>query len=104
LVVSLKDLDGCAILGEKVVNKKMFLLRNPRYSWLIVLASLVYLLSPLDLLPDIFPLLGQADDLTLLVFLIYNLLQNLPKFFPTKTETEVEEDIKTIDVDATTIK
>jgi len=50
------------------------------------------------------PILGQADDLTLLVFLIYNLLQNLPKFFPTKTETEVEEDIKTIDVDATTIK
>jgi uncharacterized membrane protein YkvA (DUF1232 family) len=84
----------------------MFLLRNPRFNWLILLASLVYLISPFDLLPDILPLLGQADDLVLLVFLIYNLLQNLPKVFTfdQQNNKKEEEDIKTIDVDATTIK
>jgi len=84
----------------------MFLLRNPRFNWLILLASLVYLISPFDLLPDILPLLGQADDLVLLVFLIYNLLQNLPKVFTFDQQNNQKEteDIKTIDVDATTIK
>ncbi|MCS6958972.1 MAG: DUF1232 domain-containing protein [Pseudanabaenaceae cyanobacterium SKYGB_i_bin29] len=83
----------------------MFLLRNPRYNWLILLASLIYLISPLDVLPDIFPLLGQVDDFLLLAFLITNLLQNLSQFFlqPQNSHSRSEEEIKTIDVDATTI-
>lgn len=82
----------------------MFLLKNPPYNWLIIVASLIYLISPLDILPDIFPVLGQADDLILLVFLFSNLLQNLPKLFPFKAQkNQKNEDIKTIDVDATTI-
>lgn len=80
----------------------MSFLQNPRYSWLVVIASVIYLLSPFDILPDILPFLGQIDDVILLTFVISNLLQNLPKLFtPPKPEPE---QIKTIDVDATTIK
>ncbi len=76
-------------------------LRNLPYSWLLVIAALVYIISPLDFLPDLFPFLGQIDDFVILTFLISNLLQNLPKLFsPPPKEPEA---VKTIDVDATTI-
>jgi uncharacterized membrane protein YkvA (DUF1232 family) len=46
------------------------LMFDPRVSlWLktIVPASLVYLVSPIDFMPDVIPGLGQLDDLALLV-------------------------------------
>lgn len=79
----------------------MFLLKNPRFSWLIVIASLVYLISPFDVLPDFFPILGQGDDLILIAFLINSLIQNWPKFFSNSANQQTHE--KTIDVDATPI-
>jgi len=46
------------------------LLRDPRvpfWAKAIPLLPLIYLLSPIDILPDFIPVLGQLDDLTLLV-------------------------------------
>jgi uncharacterized membrane protein YkvA (DUF1232 family) len=37
-------------------------IRNTKYRWLIVVASLAYLISPLDISPDVFPVLGLLDD------------------------------------------
>lgn len=34
---------------------------------LLVVASVVYVISPLDLIPDVIPLLGQVDDLVLVI-------------------------------------
>ncbi|MCX7594534.1 MAG: DUF1232 domain-containing protein, partial [Fischerella sp.] len=31
------------------------LLRNPKYRWFAIAASLFYLVSPLDISPDVFP-------------------------------------------------
>ncbi|RMF26562.1 MAG: DUF1232 domain-containing protein, partial [Cyanobacteria bacterium J083] len=31
-------------------------IRHPKYRWWVILATLVYLISPLDLSPDIFPI------------------------------------------------
>lgn len=42
---------------------------------LLVGASLVYLISPLDILPDVFPVLGQIDDLFFLVFSLTRLFE-----------------------------
>ncbi|MBC7224259.1 MAG: DUF1232 domain-containing protein, partial [Anaerolineae bacterium] len=47
------------------------LLRDPRVSPWVKLALpgvlLVYLLLPLDFIPDLFPILGQMDDLAVLL-------------------------------------
>lgn len=53
-------------------------LRNPKYRWLIVAASLFYLLSPIDLISDFVPIVGWVDDgviATVLVAEVSQLLQ-----------------------------
>lgn len=40
--------------------------RVPGYAKLLLVATVVYALSPLDFIPDWFPLAGQLDDLALL--------------------------------------
>lgn len=35
------------------------------------LAGLIYALSPLDLIPDIFPVVGQVDDFAIILMLLY---------------------------------
>lgn len=37
-------------------------LRNPKYRWFVIVASLFYLISPLDISPDVFPIVGWLDD------------------------------------------
>jgi uncharacterized membrane protein YkvA (DUF1232 family) len=51
------------------------LVRNPQTRWWVVIATIIYLVSPLDLSPDIFPLAGQVDDLLLITLLVSELLQ-----------------------------
>lgn len=46
------------------------LLRNPKYRWWVILGTLVYLVSPIDLLPDVIPVVGQIDDVFLLTLLV----------------------------------
>ncbi len=56
------------------------MLRNPAtptVAKLVALLGLIYLISPVDLIPDFIPILGWLDDglvLTLLVSLAYKLL------------------------------
>lgn len=38
------------------------LLRNSKYRWVILLGSLLYLVSPIDLMTDIVPFVGWIDD------------------------------------------
>ncbi|TVQ12302.1 MAG: DUF1232 domain-containing protein [Leptolyngbya sp. DLM2.Bin27] len=38
------------------------LLKHPRYRWLVMGASLLYLVSPIDVSPDVIPILGWIDD------------------------------------------
>ena len=45
-----------------------------RWKWLVVLLSGIYILSPLDLFPDVIPILGVVDDTILLFILIRELV------------------------------
>jgi uncharacterized membrane protein YkvA (DUF1232 family) len=45
-----------------------------------VVAALIYFASPLDFIPDFVPMLGFADDLALLTFVISKLGNELEKF------------------------
>ena len=52
--------------------------RTPWYAKLTSISSLIYLLSPADLLPDIIPLAGYIDDLFVVPFLVNIATRLLP--------------------------
>ena len=53
--------------------------KNNFMPWVWVALSLIYTLSPLDLVPDTFPILGWLDDLSILSASILNLFQHYHK-------------------------
>ncbi len=91
-------------------------LRNPKYRWWIILGTLVYLVSPIDIAPDFLPIVGQIDDvflLTLLVSEVSGLVIEGWKARKGNVDTEVSytsEDststssASTIDIDAVSVK
>ncbi|HEY9763751.1 MAG TPA: YkvA family protein [Trichocoleus sp.] len=55
-------------------------LRHPKYRWVLVAGTLVYLLSPIDISPDFLPIIGWIDDgvvATLLVAELSQILMNV---------------------------
>lgn len=64
----------------------------PFRSMATIVGVLVYFISPLDIIPDVLPLIGIADDVALVVWL-FNVLENeIAKF------SEWEKQTKTIKV------
>lgn len=60
---------------QSIYNWYRDLLRNPKYRWWIVAGSIVYLVSPLDISPDIFPVVGWIDDGIVISLLIAEVSQ-----------------------------
>lgn len=83
-------------------------IRNPRYRWWIILGTLVYFISPLDISPDLLPIAGQIDDIALLTLLMTEVTQLVFDYFtcgrrnipPSPTEAA---NTQTIDVDAVSL-
>ncbi|MGD1910390.1 MAG: YkvA family protein [Rivularia sp. (in: cyanobacteria)] len=91
------------------------LIRNPKYRWWVLIGTLVYFVSPIDVIPDIFPIVGELDDVFLLTLLVSEFSQMLIEGFkarkgvtetPTAANTSEEgtQDKGTIDVDAVSVK
>ena len=96
------------IFIQSLYNLYRSAIRNPRYRWWIVLGTFAYLLSPFDIAPDIFPIVGQIDDvaiLTLLLTELFQLLFEVIKSFQPHPPSEATEEIKgdTIDVKAISV-
>ena len=53
------------------------LIRNSKYRWIVIVGSLLYFISPLDLLPDFIPVIGQLDDAIVITLLVSELSQFL---------------------------
>ncbi|MDJ0726847.1 MAG: YkvA family protein [Prochloraceae cyanobacterium] len=91
------------------------LLVNPKYRWWIILGSLLYFLSPIDISPDLVPFIGQIDDAIVLGLLFTGLTQLVTNFVQsrggnvegsgTTREKNVTKDaeVKTIDVDSVSL-
>ncbi|HIK34819.1 MULTISPECIES: YkvA family protein [unclassified Thermosynechococcus] len=72
-------------------------LRHPKYRWFIIAASLIYLLSPLDISPDLVPIIGQLDDVTVMVILASELTQLLVERIKSRRSPNIPT---TVDVEA----
>lgn len=82
-------------------------IRNPKYRWWVILASAAYLVSPIDISPDIFPIVGWIDDGIIAGLLVAELSQILlERLKPGDGIPEVEKDVastvnaSTVDVQA----
>ncbi|MEL6222069.1 MAG: YkvA family protein [Cyanobacteria bacterium J06627_8] len=90
------------------------LMRNPQSRWLVIVGSLLYLISPIDLSPDVFPFLGQIDDVVLASLLFSELFQWLlggnqleptvnDKAQPGRADDMNDPTVQTVDVEAVSI-
>ncbi|MGJ5675563.1 MAG: YkvA family protein [Nostochopsis sp.] len=55
---------------QSLYNWYRDLIRNPKYRWWVILGTLLYFVSPFDIIPDIFPIVGEIDDVFLLTLLV----------------------------------
>jgi uncharacterized membrane protein YkvA (DUF1232 family) len=82
-------------------------LRHPKYRWWIIIGSLVYLFSPLDIAPDFIPIIGQLDDITIVGLLIAELSQVAAEYLQKRKGQTVKGDEMgaptTIEVDAVSV-
>jgi uncharacterized membrane protein YkvA (DUF1232 family) len=53
--------------------------RTPRVSKVLLGAALAYLVSPVDLVPDFIPVLGQLDDLVIVRGLVWLAMRSIPR-------------------------
>ncbi len=60
---------------QSIYNWYRATLRNPKYRWIIIGGSLLYLFSPLDISPDLFPIVGWLDDGVIIGLLVAELSQ-----------------------------
>jgi uncharacterized membrane protein YkvA (DUF1232 family) len=62
---------------EGLYNWYRSTIRNPKYRWWLIIGSLVYLFSPLDISPDFLPIIGWIDDGVILTLLVTEVSQLL---------------------------
>lgn len=64
------------------------LIRDSKYRWIIVLGSLLYLVSPIDISPDIFPIIGWIDDGLIATLLVTEISQLMVEQLTTKRKQD----------------
>jgi uncharacterized membrane protein YkvA (DUF1232 family) len=84
-------------------------LRNPKYRWWIVVGTFAYLLSPFDLLPDLFPIIGEIDDIALVTLLFAEVSQIVVERLKerqsqTDRSNSTDADTKTVEVESVPIQ
>ena len=80
-------------------------LRNPKYRWWVIIGTIVYLVSPVDIAPDFIPVLGQIDDLVLLTLLVSEVSGLvIDSWKAGKGDVESTSTDNTVDVDGISVK
>lgn len=52
----------------------------PWRSLLLVIATLIYFVSPFDFIPDLLPIVGLTDDVTLVFWIVKSLQEDIQRF------------------------
>ncbi len=94
---------------ESLYNWYRQTIRNPKYRWWLILGSLVYLFSPLDIAPDFLPIVGWIDDGVVLSLLVAEVSQMLAQRLKARSDdgeaaTGTTPQSDTVDVNAVPIK
>jgi uncharacterized membrane protein YkvA (DUF1232 family) len=66
----------------------------------MLVGAVIYFVSPIDLMPDWFPLSGLIDDAAVLVFVIHQIQTDLGKFQAWEAERNTSNAEKVIDLQA----
>lgn len=86
-------------------------IRHPKYRWWVILGTIIYLVSPIDIAPDFIPVLGQIDDVLLAGLLFTEISQMMIAKLQTRqdnktptTDTNTENPgSETVDINAETV-
>jgi uncharacterized membrane protein YkvA (DUF1232 family) len=90
-------------------------IRHPKYRWWVMLGTIIYLVSPIDIAPDFIPIIGQIDDVVLAGLFFTEISQILITRLQTRQgDKNVTTDVKTntnmgspgsetVDIDAETV-
>ncbi len=82
-------------------------IRHPKYRWVIIGGTLIYLLSPIDIAPDFIPIIGWIDDAAVATLLAAELSQvflsattKRKKSGKTRPAPAQDVDFRTIDIES----
>ena len=99
---------------QSIYNWYRNTIRNPKYRWWIILGTLLYLFSPIDIAPDFIPIVGWIDDGVILTLLIAEVSQLLTERLKAAPKSEADQSSEqtnhaaagdsTVDVDAVSVK
>jgi uncharacterized membrane protein YkvA (DUF1232 family) len=101
---------------QSIYNWYRNTIRNPKYRWWVVLGTLAYIFSPIDIAPDFIPIIGQLDDIAILTLLVSEVSQLLIDGAKSRQGEKVASNPettasnpdptsqKTVDVDAVSVK
>lgn len=96
---------------QSIYNWYRNTIRNPKYRWWIILGTLAYIFSPIDISPDVFPIVGWLDDGILVTLLVTEVSQMLIERVKSRNPQENvaqaesnQNNTSTVDVDAVSMK
>ncbi|MEB3313688.1 MAG: DUF1232 domain-containing protein [Cyanobacteriota bacterium] len=95
------------LFTQSIMDGYRQLVRNSKYRWVVLLGTLLYLVSPLDISPDMMPILGWVDDGLLATLAITEVTQILldrkRNLRQAKQSATPETSVEAVDVVATTL-
>ena len=79
-------------------------LRSPKYRWLLVAGTLLYLISPIDIAPDFIPIVGWIDDAALATLLVSEVSQLFLEFLKNRKVNSQPQAVKSPHVDVASVE
>ncbi|GFE68496.1 YkvA family protein [Chroococcus sp. FPU101] len=78
-------------------------IRNPKYRWLLIGASILYLISPIDFAPDFIPIIGWLDDGIIVTLLVSEVSALLTQKLQAKSKNPTNDQPVEVEIKSETI-